>query len=324
MADNNQPVDPDLPPVDGDEIVEKTFDERLEQAEIEVNIFEGVRQPDGNPIMPVRLQSTDMFCFSCHKDVPCWNVCCHGADVTLTPGDIVRLSKRHEMTAEEFLLEYTVPAIWDKADMPVAKLKMTGKAGDGPCVFMDEKDGCTVYGDRPTTCRYYPLGMASIKMKDAEDKDDFQFLVKEPHCKGHEQDKLQNVNQFREEQGVIWYDAVNRGWYDVLMKMASWRSIGGPGGKVLDPQKKKMFFMISTDVDAFRRFVFDSSFLDKFAIEPEVVEAMRESDFELMKFGFRWLRFALAYEPTVKLNPKYHPAAQKEKDFFQRPGPKKD
>lgn len=301
MADNNQPVDPDLPPVDGDEIVEKTFDERLEQAEIEVNIFEGVRQPDGNPIMPVRLQSTDMFCFSCHKDVPCWNVCCHGADVTLTPGDIVRLSKRHEMTAEEFLLEYTVPAIWDKADMPVAKLKMTGKAGDGPCVFMDEKDGCTVYGDRPTTCRYYPLGMASIKMKDAEDKDDFQFLVKEPHCKGHEQDKLQNVNQFREEQGVIWYDAVNRGWYDVLMKMASWRSIGGPGGKVLDPQKKKMFFMISTDVDAFRRFVFETKFLETYLIDDDAIELIQKSDEALLELGFDWLKSVLFNEPTISM-----------------------
>jgi Fe-S-cluster containining protein len=28
------------------------------------------------------------------------------------------------------------------------------------------EDGCLVYVDRPTTCRYYPLGVASLSHKD--------------------------------------------------------------------------------------------------------------------------------------------------------------
>jgi len=32
------------------------------------------------------------------------------------------------------------------------------------------------------------------------------------------------------------------------MKMASWQSIGGPGGKEIPAQTKQMFFAISTDV----------------------------------------------------------------------------
>ena len=264
-----------------------------------VDIFDGVRGHDGNPVMPVRLKQDDIFCFSCHKGVPCWNVCCHGADVTLTPWDILRLSRRLGVRPREFLERYTVPAIWEKAGLPVAKLIMGGEDGQGPCTFLAGEAGCGVYEDRPATCGYYPLGMAAVKMKDAEEKSEFHFLVKESHCKGHDEDKLQTVDDFRREQGIDEYDALNRGWIDILMKMVSWRSIGGPGGRDATPQAKKMFFMVSTDVDAFRRFVFESRFLDTYAVDPAAVEALKTDDRALLTLGFDWMKNVLFNEPTI-------------------------
>jgi hypothetical protein len=271
------------------------------ETDAEVQIFDGVRGQDGGPVLPVRLQMQDMFCFSCHKGVSCWNQCCYGTDVTLTPHDILRLSRRFDIRSAEFLQRYTYPALWEKSGLPVAKLTMTGEDGKGPCTFLHEEDGCTVYEDRPATCRYYPLGLAAIKLRDSDEKAKFHFLVKEPHCKGHEEDKLQTVEQFRREQEVEAYDEVNQGWMEIHMKMASWITIGGPGGKDVSAETKKMFYMVSTDVDAFRRFVFGTKFLQVYEIDPEAIEVLKFDDIVLLKLGFDWLKNVLFNEPTVSL-----------------------
>lgn len=270
------------------------------ETDAEVEIFDGVRGQDGGPVLPVRLEAQDMFCFSCHKGVSCWNSCCHGTDVTLTPHCVLRLSRRFELKPAEFLARYTVPGIWEKAGLPVAKLKMGGD-GQGPCVFLHEQDGCTVYEDRPATCRYYPLGLAAVKLKESDAKAKFHFLVKERHCKGHDEDKLQTVAQFRREQEVQAYDEVNEGWMDILMKMASWKSVGGPQGREVSARTKQMFYMVSTDVEAFRRFVFETRFLQVYEIDPAAHEVLKFDDVVLLKLGFDWLKNVLFNEPTIAM-----------------------
>ena len=271
------------------------------EKDMEAEIFSAVRSPDDdNPVLPVRLKPDDMFCFSCHKDVPCWNSCCHGADITLTPKDILDLSKHLDMRPGEFLTEYTAPAMWGNADLPVAKLKMTGEDGKGACTFLTD-EGCSVYQSRPTTCRYYPLGLASIKPKGADDKEDFGFLVKESHCKGHEENNLQSVRQYRDEQGIEDHDRVNRGWVDILMKMASWKNLGGPHGKDVSPQVKQMFFMATTDVDGFRKFVFETKFLETYEIDEDVIELLRTDDEVLLLLGFDWMKSVMFQEDTLPM-----------------------
>jgi hypothetical protein len=34
-------------------------------------------------------------------------------------------------------------------------------------------------------------------------------------------------------------------------------------------------------------------------VAPDAVERLKKDDFELLRFGFRWLRFALFGEPTI-------------------------
>jgi Fe-S-cluster containining protein len=252
------------------------------------------------PVQPVRLQAQDTFSFSCHKGISCWNKCCHGADITLTPNCILRLSGRLGITPSEFLLNYAVPAIHEKAGLPVAKLKMGGEDGRGPCAF-STPDGCSVYEDRPATCRYYPLGMVSMKMKDMEAKEDFFFLVKEDHCQGHCQAKSQNVGEYRTEQAVEEFERINRGWVDILMKMASWKVLGGPGGKEPSGQTNKMFFLATTDVDAFRRFVFESKFLESYDVSPEAVDLIKTNNDALLQLAFDWMKAVLFNEPTILL-----------------------
>jgi len=95
------PIDPHDPddfdgPVSPDEERAASDEASRREAGLEFNVFRGVRDVDGGPVLPVRLKHDDMFCFSCHKGVSCWNECCHGADVMLTPYDILRLSRDME------------------------------------------------------------------------------------------------------------------------------------------------------------------------------------------------------------------------------------
>jgi Fe-S-cluster containining protein len=221
--------------------------------------------------------------------------------VTLTPADILMLTKKLGIRPAEFLARYTVPAIWEKSDMPVAKLRSDGPSGEGACVFLAGNDGCGVYDARPATCRYYPMGLASIKMMGASNKENFNFLVKESHCKGHDEQKSQTVAEFRTEQGVEALDEINRGWIDIMMKMVSWRSVGGPNARRVSKQARKMFFMVSTDVDAFRRFVFETRFLDTYVIDPDVVEILKTDDIALLQLGFDWLKNVLFNEQTINM-----------------------
>jgi uncharacterized protein len=267
-----------------------------------LSVFDSVRVHSDNPVQPVKLRAGDSFNFRCHRGVSCWNTCCHGADITLPPYDILRLTRRFGVRAPEFLERYTVPADHESAGMPVVKLKMGGDDGTGACPFLAE-EGCTVYSDRPAACRYYPLGLISVKLKDSEVKEDFNFLVREDHCRGHDETQSQTVAEFCKDQGVEPYEHINRGWIDILMKLASWRPMGGPMGKEPTPQARQMFFMVSTDVERLRKFVFESSFLQRYEIPAEAVEIVRGSDEALICLGLDWLKNVLFHEPTVELRP---------------------
>jgi len=48
--------------------------------------------------------------------------------------------------------------------------------------------------------------------------------------------------------------------------------------------------MAAYNVDTFRRFVFDSSFLSRFSVPDDRLKAVRESDTELLRLGFDWIR----------------------------------
>lgn len=285
-----------------------SYDEQRMTGKMEMNLFDGVRDSDGNPVQPVRLGLEDDFCFSCHKDVACWNKCCHGADITLTPGDILRLSRRLLLRPAEFLAKHTVPAMWEKAELPVVKLRMTGDDGKGPCVFMRES-GCAVYKDRPETCRLYPLGLATAKMKHDAEKVDFHFLVKEAHCEGHDESKRQTVSAYRLEQGVGGNSEIDRAWVDILMKMVSWNVLGGVNGKPTPQPTKAMFFTVSTDPDTFRQFVFNTKFLDTYQVDEEVIDLLRTDDKVLMQLGLDWMKNVLFNEPTISLKPEILQAA---------------
>jgi Fe-S-cluster containining protein len=247
--------------------------------------------PIDSPIEPIRLESNDKLKFRCHKGVSCWNACCSKANVTLTPYDIIRLKQHTGMSTTDVLAKHTVPFEMDAGGMPGIKLRTTN---DGACLFMTD-EGCSVYENRPTACRYYPSGLLSMRAIDKNIDERSFLLIKEDHCKGHEEDHVQTVQEYREEQGVVDYDDYNREWYVIVLKK---RSTGPTIGKPSD-MSLQLFFMASYDMDRFRRFVTSDSFKKTYQLADEFFEAVETDDVALMQFGFKLMRQVLYGELNI-------------------------
>ena len=235
-------------------------------------------------IKPERFGLDDRFKFKCHNKVKCWTKCCRGIKIVLTPYDVYLLKNRLQLSSEEFLAIYTEPHLLEKTDLPVVTLKMLDDE-QSSCPFVRE-DGCLVYKDRPTTCRYYPLGVASLSHKEDADGDNFFFFVNEPHCLGFEEDDTWTVSEYRKDQGVDIHDEINAGWTDLVVRKRSF-----PPNIKLTEESKKMFFMVSYNFDKFKKFIFESSFLDRYEIPEDRIKRMKADDIELLKFGSDWLKF---------------------------------
>jgi hypothetical protein len=72
-------------------------------------------------------------------------------------------------------------------------------------------------------------------------------------------------------------------------------------GKDLDPGPMEMFFLVCYNIDKFRRFVFESSFLNAFEVDAGTLDSIKKDDIELLKFGFKWLRFSIFKEKNMKI-----------------------
>lgn len=256
-------------------------------------------------IPPERLGPENRFSFSCHKDVPCFTQCCRGINITLTPYDVIRLKNRLDLSSEEFLALYTEPQLLEKTDLPMITLKMMDDEQHS-CPFVRD-DGCIVYSDRPTTCRYYPLGVAALSHKEEEaDGEDFFFMIKEPHCLGFEENKEWTVDEWRRDQMVTMRDKINAGWTDLVVRKRSF-----PANIKLAEPSKKMFFMASYNIDKFREFVFSSSFLDRYEISGALIETVRDDDIELLNFAVSWLKWVLFKDGDFKFKNDAHGARKK-------------
>jgi hypothetical protein len=238
---------------------------------------------DTAKISPVRYSLDSKFQFRCHSGVSCFTKCCRGINIILTPYDIILLKRRLELPSDQFLAIYTEPQVLEKTDMPVVSLKLLDDEQQS-CPFVRE-DGCLIYEDRPSACRYYPLGVASLAHKEGADDDGFYFFVNEPHCRGFEEKTEWTVREWRADQGVDVRDEINAEWTDLLVRKRSF-----PSNIKLTDQSKQLFFMVSYNIDQFRRFVFESSFLERYDVDAETIEKIRQDEVALLKFGLTWLK----------------------------------
>ena len=240
-----------------------------------------------------KLAAGDTFQFECGPHVPCFTECCAKLELRITPYDVLRLSRKLRMSSGEFLESYADMKLDAAHGFPEFVLKMN-PATENRCPFVTPK-GCSVYEDRPGACRMYPLGRASTSHPLDGSRREFYFTVKEDHCRGFEQKREWKVGEWVDDQGLIEYNRIN----DLLMELYVLKTRGKAAP--LGPQHVQMFVMACYNLDRFRDFLFQSKFLEKFDLDKGTEETLRRDDLELLKFGVRWLRFALFREPVLKI-----------------------
>ena len=214
------------------------------------------------------------------------------------------------MSSHDFLLKHTVPGSIDGTPLPIVVLKLKDDA-EKSCPFVTP-EGCTVYADRPVTCRYYPIGMAIMKKYDKKTGEDFFIKIKEDHCLGHNEDKEWTIEEWRADQESDLYDEMNQDWMEVVLKTKTLGMVE-LGQKSLD-----LFFMFSSNLDMVRDFIFNSNFLNAYHIEPDVVTRIKDDELELLKFSLKWLRFTMFGEGDFKVKEEAKQSARERQESKAR------
>ncbi|MBU2552035.1 MAG: YkgJ family cysteine cluster protein [Proteobacteria bacterium] len=247
----------------------------------------------------------DNFKFKCHPGVSCFTTCCADVTIFLSPYDVLRLKHRLGMTSGEFIEKNTHILTREKQIIPLVVLKMSDNEQKS-CPFVTS-EGCTVYSDRPWACRMFPL--------DVDEKEMFSVIATTDRCKGLLENEEMRVIEWLEDQGVMDYQRVNNYYAEITSHP------GMRGMDVTNDRIRQMIYMAAYDLDRFRSFVLDSSFLKRFEFEPNFSERIRVDDTELLKLGLDWIKFGLFGEKTLKVRPEVIEVKQKAQ-AKEKPGTK--
>lgn len=251
-------------------------------------------------VIPQKYELDSKFKFSCQPGIECFTRCCRNIDILLTPYDVIRMKQRLGISSTEFLDKYTRYEVDEKTTHPLLFMRMSDDE-DRYCQFVTPNEGCNIYSDRPAACRYYPIGQATHRRMDDENKfpihDEWYVIVKEEHCLGFKEDRTWTISEWREDQDAASYDEINREWKNIMLKQDLAKD-------KIDDKRQQMFYMASYDIDNFRRFVFESRFLEVVEIEPEMQTRMKEDDVELMRFAVDYIKYLYGIKNTVKAKTK--------------------
>jgi len=234
-----------------------------------------------------RMDPEHEFKFNCSPGVSCFTRCCQDINIVLTPYDVLRLKKALSISSDEFLDKYTIILPKENRLIPLVILKMN--EGDKRCPFVT-KQGCTVYTDRPWPCRMYPLDM--------NDDGTFCTITDSSSCLGLKEEKKWRIYEWLLAQGVVPYDEINRLFSEITAPLRAQEPA------IQNPDIAKMVFMALYNIDKFKEFIFESTFLDRFDVDPIRIIKIQKSDEELLKFAFDWIKFGIFGQILFKVKPK--------------------
>jgi Fe-S-cluster containining protein len=221
------------------------------------------------------------FNFSCHLGVPCFTECCRELDLALTPYDVLRLKRALHLSTGKFLEQYVIIE-WDEEQLfPTCYLTMVDD-GRASCVFV-RTTGCSVYDDRPGSCRAYPVGRGASRNSDGIVAESL-VLIREPHCRGFEQTANQTVNEYLHGQGLEQYSRYNDALLPLLQHPQIQQGQFRPTRQQLD-----QYMLALYDLDQFRREMSDGRIAMQRPLTPQQIKGLAGDDEELLLLGIRWL-----------------------------------
>jgi Fe-S-cluster containining protein len=232
----------------------------------------------------IRIKEGETFKFRCHPDVECFNKCCRNLNLFLYPYDVVRLKKSLEITSDAFLDQYVDIVMRPVNYFPEVLLRMADNP-EKTCPFLTEA-GCAVYHHRPDTCRTFPVEQG-VLYDDARKTDLPVYFFRPPDfCLGQHELEEWTIPEWIEDQEAEVYHKMTIKWSQIkrLFRTDPW-GFEGPEGP-----KAKMAFMATYNLDKFRDFLFQSSFLKRYQIKASLRKKLKTDDVALMKFGFDWVK----------------------------------
>lgn len=235
-----------------------------------------------------RLEAGESFDFACRPDLACFNRCCRNLNLFLYPYDVLRLKRRLGINAERFLDAHTDLVLRPGHRFPDVLLRMAD-APERPCPFV-AAEGCTVYPDRPFTCRSFPLEKGLLREPGKTRPQPVFFFNPPPFCLGPRQPRPTTARDWFAEADTGRYDRFTVRWAAIQERFGERNPWGveGPRGR-----RAKMVFMASYNLDAFRRFVFESSFLERFKVPRERLRRMERDEEALLELGLEWIDWVL-------------------------------
>lgn len=238
---------------------------------------------DGLP--GVHLETGDTFSFHCHPEIACFNRCCRNLNLFLYPYDVFRLKKKLRISSDQFLEQYVDIVMRKSSYFPEVLLRMSADA-EKTCPFLIES-GCSVYSDRPDTCRTFPLEQGIIYEVQKNKSRVIQLFRPPDFCLGQHEDRTWTIKTWAQDQKAVFYNKMTAQWADLkrLFLVDPWGREGPQGPKA------KMAFMATYNIDRFRDFVFNSSFLNRYKLNRALAKKIRLDDVELLKLGFEWVKF---------------------------------
>ena len=232
------------------------------------------------------------FTFACHKDVPCFTRCCKQVEMTLYPYDVLRLKNSIKISSSVFLQKYTRLVQGHNPFFPTLMLQCTQEGG--LCPFLSA-EGCSVYEDRPSACRTYPLERGINRNPGPGEQAEFYFLTNHDYCHGHLEKRIQTVKSWVRGQRLERYNLMNDlyGELDTIFSTNPWKG-EGHGGKL-----QQLAFMICYDIDAFAEYIKRFDLLSGFRLNRNAKRSISDNQEEMLKFGFEWLKLVLGRKSNL-------------------------
>lgn len=234
-----------------------------------------------------RLAEAETFHFDCFPQIACFNRCCQNLNLFLYPYDVVRLKKALGVSSDQFVDRYVSVVLRPGSFFPDVLLRMQDDTS-GLCPFVTAA-GCRVYADRPDTCRKFPLEQGVRIDAGTGDSERFYFFRPPDFCQGPLQARSWTPVAWSRDPDDRLYDRLTLEWAQLkaLFRQDPWGREGPEGPKA------KMAFMAVYNIDRFREFVFNSSFLKRYKIKPKLLKSIQTDDVALLRLAFAWIRFFL-------------------------------
>lgn len=226
------------------------------------------------------------FQFACHPGVSCFGACCSALDLMLMPYDALRLRRSTGQPSREFVHDYADLTAMPGLGLPLLQMHMQDTEAKR-CPF-SHQGACSVYENRPSACRTYPLGRAT--RPGAQGVQEQVFVLREAHCKGFDEASQWNTATWMADQGLTAYNASN----DRFMALASaLREMEDATGRHLSSQQTGMSGLALYQPDDFQRFLVGSHLLDRLEMTEGRRKDVLHDEEACLEFGFDWLELSL-------------------------------